>query len=206
MGKLAYVRPQDSFRRSFPLEEVYACITLNFFVIFSITTNQKQLFRLIFIPLTYNFRKSGCAGKKRLTFSYSPGKKLSDWWTFLLVISKSFKNAGQCIISMSGTVSHEVAQHLNGIIQPYLNTKYIVRSSDEFLVHFKKLKLSDNQSLVSLDVASCFTNVPVIETIGLIVAAAYGHQTIPPPSILPEDLRTLLKICTLEIPFIFENC
>ena len=38
------------------------------------------------------------------------------------------------IISMLITISHEVPQHLNGLIQPYLNTKYVVRSSEQFLV------------------------------------------------------------------------
>ena len=50
-----------------------------------------------------------------------------------------------------------------------------------------------------------FTNVPVTETIELIVEAVYEHQTMPPPSMLPEDLRALIKICTQKTPFIFEN-
>ena len=66
-------------------------------------------------------------------------------------------------------------------IQPYLNTNYVVRSSEEFLVHVAKLKLSDKQTLVSLDIVSLFTNVPLNETTELIIAAAYGHQTKTPP-------------------------
>ena len=50
----------------------------------------------MFRPLTLNFGRSGRARKKRFTFSYPAGKKLSEWLTFLLGIWESFKNAGQC--------------------------------------------------------------------------------------------------------------
>ena len=82
------------------------------------------------------------------------------------------------LVNMSGTDSHEVTQLLNVIIKQCLNTKYVVRSSEEFLVPLEKLKLSDIPSIFSLDVSSLFTNVPVTETIELIHEAAYGHQTI----------------------------
>ena len=94
---------------------------------------------------------------------------------------------------------------LNAMIQLYLNKKHVVRSSDEVLLNIENLKLSENQQLVSLDVTSLFTNVPVTETIEIIIEAAYGNENVPPPPILPEDLRALLKICTQETPFLFGN-
>ena len=51
---------------------------------------------MILRPLTQNFGKFGRAGKKWLTYSYSAEKRLSEWYTFLLGILKSFKTAGQC--------------------------------------------------------------------------------------------------------------
>ena len=43
------------------------------------------------------------------------------------------------IVSISGTVTHDVAQYLNDLIRPFLNSKNLVKSSDEFLQPIKNL-------------------------------------------------------------------
>ena len=55
-------------------------------------------------------------------------------------------------ISMSGTVTHQVAQHINSIIQLYINTTYVLRSSNELLLQIKDLSVRRGKQLVSLDV------------------------------------------------------
>ena len=109
------------------------------------------------------------------------------------------------IISMSGTVTHELAQHLNEIIKPYIDQSYMLKSTDEFLLAIENLKLNANQSIVSLDVESLFSNVPVEPTIDIILARAYNHDSIPPPDIQCTDLRELLKISTQQTPFAFKG-
>ena len=49
------------------------------------------------------------------------------------------------IISMSGTVTHDVAAYLNGIIRPYIDEKHIIKSTDEFLACFADTKLKKGQ-------------------------------------------------------------
>jgi len=107
------------------------------------------------------------------------------------------------IISMSGTVTHEIAQYINCIIRPYLNSDKIVRSSTEVLSELQELKLSPGDHLVSLDVESLFTNVPVNTTIDYIIDSAYNHQSLPPPMIPASTMKSLLLICTTETPFEF---
>ena len=109
------------------------------------------------------------------------------------------------IISMSGTVTHDVAQHINTIIQPYMNTQHVIKSSDELLLKLKNLQIQDGQKFSSLDVESLFTNVPVQRTIDIIIQTAYNHETLPAPTIPQETLRELLTICTTETPFSFNN-
>ena len=124
-------------------------------------------------------------------------------------LPKVHKNASdpplRPIVSMSGTVTHSIASYINDLIRPYINSKYIIRSSDEFLAAFKDVKLSGNNVLCSLDVESLFTNVPVNETIDIIINHVYNHATIPPPCIRQNDLRNLLVITTQETPFSFKN-
>ena len=55
--------------------------------------------------------------------------------------------------------------------------------------------------MASLDVESLFTNVPVEETIKIILKNVYENSNIPSPKINREVLRKLLLICTTECPF-----
>ncbi|XP_064117579.1 uncharacterized protein LOC135223001 [Macrobrachium nipponense] len=51
------------------------------------------------------------------------------------------------------------------------------------------------------DVESPFTNVPVDETIGIIMELVYRNPEMRPPNIPEDSLRTLLDICTKRAPF-----
>ena len=107
------------------------------------------------------------------------------------------------IVSMSGTVTHSVAKYLNDMIRPYIDATHMVKSTDEFFLRIHNLKLNDKNSVVSLDVSSLFTNVPVEETINIIIQRAYNHPDLPPPPIEQQDLSSLLRVCTQETPFKF---
>ena len=102
------------------------------------------------------------------------------------------------IISMSGTVAHDVSEHINTIIQPYMNTQHVIRSSDELLLKLKNLQMQDEQKFSSLDVESLFTNVPVQRIIDIIIQTAYNHETLPAPTIPQETLRELFTMCTTD--------
>ena len=45
------------------------------------------------------------------------------------------------------------------------------------------------------------TNVPVRETIKIILENVYNHETLPPPAIPAADLEELLLLCTTSVPF-----
>ena len=104
----------------------------------------------------------------------------------------------QLIISIRGTVSPDVAQYLSALIRKFLNIKYIVKSSDEFLMYNKNLILSNEHELVLLKLESLFTNVPVARAVDLLIQCAYCHPTLPPSQFSRKDLRKLLKIRTQE--------
>ena len=46
-----------------------------------------------------------------------------------------------------------------------------------------------------------FTNVPVRETINIIINNIYHHPTLPPLKINSNTLRKILLLCTTEVPF-----
>ena len=51
------------------------------------------------------------------------------------------------------------------------------------------------------DVENLFTNVPVNETIDIIINNIYNNPCLPPLKINPNILRKLLLTCTTEVPF-----
>ena len=71
------------------------------------------------------------------------------------------------IISQINTPTHKIAKQLDNIIKQYTPEKYSIRSSEEFLEILEETKEVGNIS--TLDVESLFTNVPVAETIEIIL-------------------------------------
>ena len=55
--------------------------------------------------------------------------------------------------------------------------------------------------LASLDVESLFSNVPVSETIEIILRNTYEHKDLAPPAIPRSTMRELLETCTTKTPF-----
>ena len=103
------------------------------------------------------------------------------------------------IISQVGTVTYELSKHINEIIVKYLPKKYQTDSTFEFLSLLKNC--NQQGMLASLDVDSLFTNVPVEQTIEIILHHAYNHPTMPPPPMPQDIMKKLLLICTTKTPF-----
>ena len=103
------------------------------------------------------------------------------------------------IISQVTTPTYTTAKKLDELIKPYIPAEYMLKSRDEFLDILQTTQPKGPPS--SLDVESLFTNVPVYETIDIIIRNVYHHKTLPPPCISREDLRELLILCTTSVPF-----
>ena len=104
------------------------------------------------------------------------------------------------IISQVPSATYKLAKTLNALISPYIPGEYSLKNSEEFL---DLLNTDKKQGIVaSLDVESLFTNLPVDETIDIIISRVYKHPDIPPPKVSSHTLRQLLVTCTKEVPFI----
>ena len=103
------------------------------------------------------------------------------------------------IISQIPAPTYIIAKEINKIIEPYLPTRYILKSTDE-LLDLIRIK-QPTGILASLDVESLYTNVPIDETIEIILNKAYSNETISPPKLPRPTLKQLLEICTKEAPF-----
>ena len=103
------------------------------------------------------------------------------------------------IISQIGTPTYEIAKLLNNMLSKYIPTGYMIQSTDELMNILKTT--TARGTLASLDVENLFTNVPVKETIDIIINNSYNHSTLNPPVIPKATLKLLLETCTTETPF-----
>ena len=114
------------------------------------------------------------------------------------------------ILSMVGSVYHKISEFIDkALIKPILHlfTDHSVRNTADFVQHIRNVDIHRGDELISYDVSSLFTNIPVQETIQLICDAWYRGD-IEPPTLgtqpLSEDsLTKLLSQVTQMVRFTF---
>ena len=137
--------------------------------------------------------KSGGIKLKKLSGDYDLG--------YLYGNVKTHKpgNPIRPIISQIPTPTYRLAKDLAKLLSPYIPSRYSLASSSEFLDLIKGMPTSG--TVASLDVESLFTNVPVDTTIDYILDRVYRDDTTPALDIPESALKTLLYLCTKEVPF-----
>ena len=95
------------------------------------------------------------------------------------------------VVSMIGTPEYQLAKFLDVIIPQ----TYLLKSNKQFLDRINNFQFDANQKLVSFDVSSLCTNVPLEETIQLITKSIFdskhqdGKKQIIPRGIFIKLLR-----------------
>ena len=84
----------------------------------------------------------------------------------LIKVRKNNKPA-KSMISMIGTPEYQLAKFLDSIIKSYIPDSYMLHSTDHFLDELNNFQFKANHKLVSFDVQSLFTNVPLDDTINI---------------------------------------
>ena len=77
------------------------------------------------------------------------------------------------VISMIDSPEYELAKFMDSLIKPLVPNKYMLNSTDDFLMKLNNSNISSNDKLVSFDVVSLFTNIPLNETINIIADYVY---------------------------------
>ena len=71
------------------------------------------------------------------------------------------------IISNVGTASYQLAKYLSKLLSPLSKSQYTVNSTKEFIEMIKKERVPSSYKMISFDVSSLFTMVPLDCTIDL---------------------------------------
>ena len=82
--------------------------------------------------------------------------------------------------------------------------EYTVQNTKDFVNFIKLQKIPFNHQLISFDVVSLFTNVPVDATIDIIIRRIYEFKEIV-TRITKNEMRELILLCTKNIHFTFNG-
>ena len=76
------------------------------------------------------------------------------------------------VVSIVGTPEYKLAKYLDNLIKPQIPDTYLLRSTKNFIERLKECPCT----MVSFDVVSLFTNVPLTETIELVIERLYDNN------------------------------
>ena len=106
------------------------------------------------------------------------------------------------IVSSIGTFNYNLARSLCDLLSSLVPNDYSCKDTFSFVSQIKNANLS-KKFLVSYDVTSLFTNIPLQETIDIAINLIFNHNL--NLSITRKELKKLFLFATSQIHFIF-NC
>ena len=106
------------------------------------------------------------------------------------------------IISPIGTFNYNLAHFLCDLLSPLVPNDYSCKDTFSFVSQIKNANLS-KKFLVSYDVTSLFTNIPLHETIDIAINLLFNHN--PNLNITRKKLKKFFLFATSKTHFIFNS-
>ena len=100
------------------------------------------------------------------------------------------------VVSSIGTSEYNLAQYLNEFLLPVIYNKYSISSNTELLTSLKSYTFTPNSRLVSFDVQSLFTNIPLKESIEIAADYVYHSDNSHKPPFDRHIFTTLMHLAT----------
>ena len=109
------------------------------------------------------------------------------------------------IVSCIGAPSYQLYKHIASLISPLAGkTDSHVRNSKHFVEVMAGLRVEEDEMLVSFDVSSLFTNVPIDEAVQVIRDRLRGDETLVNRTTLSSDkVAELLEVCLKSTYFCY---
>ena len=104
------------------------------------------------------------------------------------------------IVSFCGSPTYELSKYLTTILKPLTNeSRHKLQSTETFIDAIKKVQIPDDYKLVSFDVKSLFTSIPLQLALDCTATAIENSTTkLPLPT---DDLMDLLNLCLTSTYF-----
>ena len=108
------------------------------------------------------------------------------------------------VVSNIGTATYHISKYLANLLQPIAKSEFTIDSTADFISKIKNKKISTQFEMISFDVVSLFTSVPLDFTIDLILNKIYDQKLIT-TKLTRTEMRTLLQLCTKDMHFMFDD-
>ena len=107
------------------------------------------------------------------------------------------------IVSTRGSPTYSLAQHLALILKPLVgNSEHHVVNSTDFIEQIRDIAIQSTDTLISFDVESLFTNVPVKDSCQIIHKRLQADETLKDRTQMsPEQILELLSVCLNSTSF-----
>ena len=111
------------------------------------------------------------------------------------------------IVATRGSPTYDTARHLATILQPLVgNSSHHIANSKHFIEKLNAIQICPTDTLVSFDVESLFTNVPVSEACSIIRQRLEEDDALPERTAMsPEHIQDLLLTCLNSTSFQWRN-
>ena len=109
------------------------------------------------------------------------------------------------IVSSIGTYNYNLAKYLCSLLKPHISSEFCATDTFSFVQEIQQFDFSD-KLLVSYDVTSLFTNIPLSETIDLAVNAIIDGNMNPDLKLSKVHLKQLFNFATSYTHFLFNGC
>ena len=112
------------------------------------------------------------------------------------------------ILSATGTYNYNLAKWLEEKLKPLSTNDYTITDAFAFADEIRTISVNEDDILVSYDVTSLFTNVPLSETINILVHKAFTDDWFNKTyglNLQKDQLAKLLEIATTNQLFQFDG-
>ena len=106
------------------------------------------------------------------------------------------------IVSSIGTYNYNLAKYLCNLLSPHIPTEHCATDTFTFVQDIQSLSMF-GKFMVSFDVESLFTNIPLGECIDL--AVNYISEGNPDLKLSKSELRSLFTVATAQTHFLFNG-
>ena len=103
------------------------------------------------------------------------------------------------VVSIFNILEYKLAKFLDGPIKPYIPDRFLLHSTEHFIDSLRDVPYSNKDNIVSFDVVSLFTNVPLPETIEIIINYLYEENK----NIMPIERKVFRKLMFIATQGIF---
>ena len=109
------------------------------------------------------------------------------------------------VLSAIKTPGYNVSKFVASLIASYASNEYTLLNSMELVDSIKGFNFKEGMVMTSFDIESLYTNVPVKETIELLVNHIYDTEGTSVRNMEKKTFRDLLNIATSNSFFVFNN-